>query len=521
MRKFIYYTLIVYLLLSCNSYTSDPRLVQIDSVLNKNLYDSAYFLISKIDTNEYNNHDKAYYFLLRNHTLYRLDKLAKNDITILRSIKYYEKDGNKEKLARAYIGRGEILISQGKFDKATEYFKKAESLSKKIKNPIIKVVIYAHLSYINAVTENYNMALEYSAKALEYAEKTENKRWIGFCLDNLGGIYYSMKSWNNYEKYIKRAEPYISFQLPRVQAGMLDNQSSLYERHKQYDKAEECLKKSLAIYPTDRTYGLLAELYALQGRTADVEAMWKKALYSENLKTRQYTMRPYSEWLARQGRYKEALDIALQIPGATDSLNPQKQTEAIKEVQDGFDRKVADMKYQNVKRRIYAGIAILVVVMIAGWQYYRRTVQKARKRIAENQVMITDYSEKIRQLEMDGKEKSQEAKDLHRKLETLRDKQGEMLYKGKEKFEEIRNGGTTAKWHRADFNHVVEYYRTINMPFVISLEQDYKSLSASNKFFLLLTDEMKYGNDEICRIMNLTDGALRTMRYRIKQKMIS
>lgn len=521
MKRFIFYSLIFYLLLSCSGNTSDPRLVQIDSMLSKNLYDSAYFFISKIDTNKFNDNNKAYYFLLKYDILHRLRKLAQNDTAILRSVQYYEKSGKKEKLARSYIVRGEILLSQGKYGKATEYFKKAESLSKKIKNPIIRVMIYAHLSYINIVTENYNMALEYGEKALEYADRANSKRWIGYCLDNLGCIYYFLNSWDNYEKYIKQAEHYIPYQSLQVQANMLDNQSSLYRRHKQYDKVEECLKKSLEIYPVDRTYGLLAELYDQQGREADIEAMWKKALYSENLETRQYTMRPYSEWLAKHGRYKEALDIALQIPDATDSLNQQKQTEAIKEVQDDFDRKVAYMRSLNMERMVYSGIAISMVVIIAGWQYYRRKVQKARKLLAEKQVLIMDYTARIRQLETDGKEKSQETKDLQRKLDTLRDKQAEILYKGKEKFEEIRNGGTTVEWHRSDFNHVVEYYRTINMPFVISLEQDYKSLSASNKFFLLLTDELKCDSDEICRIMNLTDGALRTMRYRIKQRVIS
>lgn len=521
MKKFLFYTLIFYLLLSCSGNASDPRLVQIDSVLSKNLYDSAYILISKINTNEYNDNDKAYYFLLRNHTLYRLHKLAKSDTTILRSIQYYEKVADKEKLARAYIGRGEVFSSQADYEDAIEYFKKAEVLLEKISNFDIYIKVYVHLSYINAVTGNHNTALEYGEKALDYAGRANSKRWIGYCLANLGGIYYSMKSWDNYRRYLKQAEAYIPYQLPRVQIGMLDNLSSLYKKQGRYDKAEDCLKKSLAIYPIDRTYGLLAELYDLQGREADIEAMWKKALYSENLETRQYTMRPYSEWLAKHGRYKEALDIALQIPDATDSLNQQKQTEAIKEVQDDFDRKVAYMRSQNMERMVYSGIAILMVVIIAGWQYYRRKVQKARKLLAEKQVLIMDYTARIRQLETDGKEKSQETKDLQRKLDTLRDKQAEILYKGKEKFEEIRNGGTTVEWHRSDFNHVVEYYRTINMPFVISLEQDYKSLSASNKFFLLLTDELKCDSDEICRIMNLTDGALRTMRYRIKQRVIS
>lgn len=519
MNKLLLFLIFIIVLVSCDNNSTDSKLIQIDSLLSKKLYDSAYSAISKIDTLKYQKKDKAYYFLLRNHILYRLDKDTEYDTAILRSIQYYKDIEDNEKLARAYLGRGEVLSNHGKRKEAARYFKEAENISSKTEDTETKIQICAHLSYLNNKAENLNNALEYGKKALIYAKKTNDKQWIGYCFDNLGVICYYMKSWKDYASYIKQAEPYIQYQSPQKQAGMLDNQSSLHRFYGEYNKAEYYLKKSLEIYPMDRTYGLLAELYSKQGKTSDIEALWKKALYSAKLETRQYTMRPYVEWLYKQRRYKEALGIAMQIPTVTDSLYQRRQTEIIKEAQDGYDRQIANIKYETEKKQVFAGICFLSVFLLMIWLYYHLKSQKAKKRLAEDQILITDYTARIGKLEKDGKEQSKEVRELKRRLDALRNKQAETLYKGKKKFEEIKNGGTTNLWHKSDYNDVVEYYRTINMPFVLRLEKDYKSLSAGHKFYLLLSEELKYNEKEICHIMGLSDGALRNTKYRIKKKM--
>lgn len=521
MKQILFTLTFTFLLLSCNDNATDTRLVKIDSLFNRNLYDSAYNLISKIDTSKYGENDKAYYILLRNHALYRLHRTTAADSTILQSIRYYKSTTDKEKLARAYIGRVEILSSQGLIEESTKYLKEAENILDDIENLEIHAQVYAHLSHINRVAGNKSKALEYAKKALEYANKANSKHWIGYCLDNLGVVYYHMKSKDKYKEYIKRAEPYIPYQPLNIQAEMLDNLSSFHKAKKQYGKAEAYLKKSLNIYATARTYGLLAELYSEQGKNIDIDSLWEKAIHSEKLETRQYTMRPYAEWLYNQGRYKEASDIALRIPMVTDSLYQYRQTEAIKDVQDSYDRMIENIRHRNEKTIILSCTVFFIILLLVIWMYYHLKSHEAKKQLAENQIMMTSYTSRIKQLEDEGKDQSKEVKELRRRLEALRNKQAELLYKGKEKYESITIHKETAlTWHKEDYNNVVEYYRTINMPFVIGLERNYKHLSAGNKFLLLLSEELKYNDEEIYRIMGMNNKALRTQRYRIRKEKI-
>ena len=164
---------------------------------------------------------------------------------------------------------------------------------------------------------------------------------------------------------------------------------------------------------------------------------------------------------------------------------------------------------------------MLVIAMAMAWKYTRtwRREQKAKKEIADNRMMIADYTDLIAKMKNYGREKSTEIKKLQEKLSALQEKQAEILYKGRTLYEDIQNGGTTAKWNKEMFSWFVEYYRTQNPPFVRQLEQEYKSLSNMNKSFLILYD-MGYTDQDVRHIMSMEPGAMRTMKSRINGKKI-
>ena len=71
---------------------------------------------------------------------------------------------------------------------------------------------------------------------------------------------------------------------------------------------------------------------------------------------------------------------------------------------------------------------------------------------------------------------------------------------------------------KKDFENVIEYYRTVNLPFVMHLEKDYRSLTPSNMFMLLLAEELKYNDAKIAECMMMSPGALRTAKSRINSR---
>ena len=88
-------------------------------------------------------------------------------------------------------------------------------------------------------------------------------------------------------------------------------------------------------------------------------------------------------------------------------------------------------------------------------------------------------------------------------------------------FDFVKNGKGKKKWTDEMFGWFVEYYRTINYPFIMHLEHDYNGLSYMNMAFLILYEvECKDDLHKLGRIMGMEDGAMRVMKSRINKKLV-
>ena len=92
------------MLLSCQTGSISRKLTEVDSLVFKEEYDSAYQMISSIDeTTIKNQEDQAHYNLLKVQTGYLANKPATSPDSLLDEvITYYQKRNNSEKLADAY-----------------------------------------------------------------------------------------------------------------------------------------------------------------------------------------------------------------------------------------------------------------------------------------------------------------------------------------------------------------------------------------------------------------------------------
>ena len=73
------------------------------------------------------------------------------------------------------------------------------------------------------------------------------------------------------------------------------------------------------------------------------------------------------------------------------------------------------------------------------------------------------------------------------------------------------------KWKKTDFEAAVEYCRATRPEAVAEIEDGHKRLTAYNTFFLLLP-AIGVGDGDIPYAMNMTPGAARTMKYRLRGK---
>lgn len=97
-------------------------LINIDTLLTRNLLDSARNELDEISLNRIQSKaDSAYYFLLNTETNYRLHGPNPSDSSICYSVNYYESTNNKELLARAYYYKGVSVYYTNNIEKAISY----------------------------------------------------------------------------------------------------------------------------------------------------------------------------------------------------------------------------------------------------------------------------------------------------------------------------------------------------------------------------------------------------------------
>ena len=200
-----------------------------------------------------------------------------------------------------------------------------------------------------------------------------------------------------------------------------------------------------------------------------------------------------------------------------DSVNADRKAEEAVATQRDYEHE--EYKEDVKKGEAWGAAATVAVALLAVWGvvYHRRKINKARKMIAEGGKMIAEYTARIGELERADRQHSHEAEVLRHKIRKLKDEQNALLARGQALYDSVKAGGTTATWKKKEFDEFVEFYRVSHPDTVTDAENNYKRLSPTNIFYLILVD-MGFSDTDAQRIMCMNPGALRTMKSRINGK---
>ena len=513
---------------SCSGERHSHLLIWADSLQAKEYNDSALDLLDKIDLTALSQADSAYYLMLNCFIRFKLFQSIKNDSSINQSIRYYESVGDKLNLARAYVYKASIL-DDDKLAETVLLLKKSEYLIKEVgidENIDLLLRTYSNLAYVNSSAKAFISAKDYACRVLSLAEATGSRRWIGYACLELSHIYYRMGHGDSAAIYIKKIEPFIDAISEGEQAVYFHNMALNYEKLGKADSAVWCLKESLKKRPDAHTYATLAHVYTLNNRMDEARMMWEKAFQISNRELRVSFMQPYAEWLYKIGEKDSAWKVSTKIPLLKDSLMHVYQAETVLAEQNWYDRQKANMLYLQRQRKLLAVLVIitilLLLVAVVAYTFslrHKKIVADGLRRRAELKTTISDYERLVKRLRYEGKSHTKEMKTMQRKLDTLRTEQNKILYLGKTNYDWIESGGTTGKWRINDFRAYLEYYRTMDLPFLLHLEVEYDSLSPTQMFHLVL-EHMGKSKDEIMRIMNFNANSFRVARSRILHKRV-
>ena len=166
---------------------------------------------------------------------------------------------------------------------------------------------------------------------------------------------------------------------------------------------------------------------------------------------------------------------------------------------------------------------ILIVVIALIIIYLARKEAKAKRKLAQDELLINEYNHKIHELQASSKDLAQknnrEIEKLRGKISGILEKQTGALARGHELYKSILEGGNTVTWRKNDILNFIEFYKVINFNFIISLEEEYRDLSPGNKL-LLIRKDMNMDDNKAAEVLGVSNGAIRTAKSRIRAKKI-
>ena len=493
-------------------------LVQADTLLAKEENDSALRQLLKIDTAMITSEsDRAYYNLLYTNTLFRLQLPVNSDSAIDISIKYYEKSQDKSKLARSLYYKGMTIYERnGDIKKVIECVKKAEYIAENAGEEALLNSIYANLSTINYHTRNFNTALDYAKKSLDLSKKLGNKKMIGLSLNKISNAFTNLMQFDSSMYYSNKIIPYIKYIKSKEYVGVITNISADFYNQKKFDEAEKYAKMSLSIKPTSYAYFILGNIYIEQGKESEAFELWNRAMSKGSPIVRAEVMSWMADIKKEQGEYREAAELMTKSKAMKDSIEQSKNTEKMLSLQNEIDKaeaaRQADMKLKTAAVAATVAVAALALLLVI----HRRKINRSKKRLGEIERLTDRYRKEIDELSLSKDENERKISSLSRKLDTLREQRAAIIGLGQRRYEEIIGGGNTAEWKKTDFEAAVEYGRTLMPDDIAAIEKSHRRLTPYNTFFLMLP-LAGLSDSDIQRAMNMTAGAVRTMRYRLRR----
>ena len=142
-------------------------------------------------------------------------------------------------------------------------------------------------------------------------------------------------------------------------------------------------------------------------------------------------------------------------------------------------------------------------------QYSTLTIDDLNKR-------IDSFQMKINELECSHKDDIDIINELNTKITEIIRNGSPRLNHGKILYDAVLHEGTTVKWSLDDYKCFIEYYKAVDLSKFKNIEKRYRHLTPQNAFFLILY-EMGMSDKDVCRIMGITQEAIRSTRFRIRK----
>lgn len=548
--RLIWFLPISLFIVSCSQNEICSSLKTAEDIINDNP-DSTLSILREIDNDALkDNQLKALYGLLYTSANIKKQKVPDNDSLIDYSIQFFENNNDSYHLADSYYYKGMMCYAKKQLEVSAHYLKKAESLSIKYGYSRITNKIYERLSYLNYITDNKALTMEYSKKYLNSSIELKDRTLISRAFVMVASSYAAVNLSDSAYYYLESGLRYIDGVDSVLKADILVDVGEMYYEKGDLDLSENNALQSDSIHPNPHAKMLLGKIEYQRGDRIKAKKYWDHALSINDVKVKKELYKIVANYYAETGNYDDAYVISLKLDSLNDTINISSKT--VQELQLKYDRAKSESElYQKI---LYAlVIAFLASIgLLTFLRFHQRRVRSYNStintltnknetykseiesfsekvnmyqheiglyvsKVSNYEEEISKNIEKIKLLKTSDRSKQKEIDELKDNISTFYKSIMSELQKGYTIYEIIKNRKPIVHYSDEDLNSLVDFYKIINNKVFSGWLERYTPLSVRQYVFLILED-LGYDDYDIADVLGVSDTTVRSTRSRIKKK---
>lgn len=548
--RLIWFLPISLFIVSCSQNEICSSLKTAEDIINDNP-DSTLSILREIDYEALkDNYLKALYGLLYTSANIKKQKVPDNDSLIDYSIQFFENNNDSYHLADSYYYKGMMCYAKKQLEVSAHYLKKAESLSIEFGYSWITNKIYERLIYLNYITDNKALTLEYSKKFLESSFELKDRTLISRAFVMVASSYSAVNLSDSAYFYLKSGLRYIDDVNSILKADILVDIGEMYYEKGDMDLSENNALQSDSIHPNSHAKMLLGKIEYQRGDRLKAKEYWDHALSTNDVKIKKDLYKIIANYYAEVGNYDDAYIISLKLDSLNDTIN--KSSKTVQELQLKYDRAKSESElYQKI---LYALVIAFLAsaALFVSFRYHQKRVRSYNStietltnnndtykseienftekvnmyqheiglyvsKVSNYEEEISKNIEKIKLLKTSDRSKQKEIDELKDNISTLYKSIMSELQKGNTIYETIKNRKPIVHYSDEDLNSLVDFYKIINNKVFSGWLERYTPLSVRQYVFLILED-LGYDDYDIADVLGVSDTTVRSTRSRIKKK---
>jgi len=446
---------------------------------------------------------------------------------------------NYSALGRLYSYKGYMYISFGSYVTAIDFFSKAEKIGLEHNIPIIVFSARHGMGRVYNELGEYDKALKVLRKGIAYAGNDSMNydlsvfyNAMGIALQSLGKIDEALHNFNIYYKLSKEVRDTNAMIYALVNIGECYRIDSNYQKAQDfYHKALEMNKSVGDAQAKAAIYGNLAEIYESEGAYDKAIQYLKQsiAVCKSNNGLSKFLLDDYRSLVddyAQIGAYDSSYFTFQEYIAIRDSVSKNDRMRAISTLRMEYElqerdaqKKILEQKLRNRTLILSFSIALSILIVLLLFITYSRYKLKTRVLKEEAKELNLAIDEKNRELVthvMDQNRHEEVYSEINKVLSRLEQNPDsehikEELQNLKKKLEQ--KDKSTMGWDSFKL-----HFEQVHPDFFDKLLAQNPNLT-QNDLRLCAYIKLNLSTKDIANILNVSDRAVQTSRYRIKKKL--